>query len=503
MCYDPIVCGAGDKHWGRRGPLYCLTSGYGEVAWVRLDDAKSHFGFSGLPAESDPAGFSFLCPDGHLQPLDTRTPCIWVSKPWPAIAVKRSHAEKIQQIIEKLNHDNDDSWQNSLLSLLETYHVNVSTLDTSIPIDDYLDQAVGFQSAYSFPTCSPPRSIVYCTTSIIQHYKCSWLQEASSVYGIEPNIQCIRTESVERCMDDTKEHVVDVILVDQDERLKAERDFNLKPLLYEYSSQLQDRYAVLAVIQSDTNIVDLSDLRGKRACFPSFEGAAYLSVMQTLVNHTFVNSLCEAEHFFAHDSCTWSLKSKNCDDKYKGDEGALRCLLEGYGDVAFIDSNVLHNYTEGHLTSTWTQITKPKPLKLLCPYGLTTKPNELCYLHWTPRGHFMINNQTDLVRKNEIYNSLRDMDKLFGKQHRSHTMPFTMFGPFDKKNNVMFRDSTDSLRGLTELEKDKSKRLLENTYTSYTKIICRNNSGGGGSNQLRSNIVIVSSMIYFIMWQFS
>lgn len=36
----------GDKHWGRRGPLYCLTSGYGDVAWVRLDDAKSHFGVS-------------------------------------------------------------------------------------------------------------------------------------------------------------------------------------------------------------------------------------------------------------------------------------------------------------------------------------------------------------------------------------------------------------------------------------------------------------------------
>lgn len=28
------------------GPLYCLSSGDGEVAWVRRDDLKMHFGVS-------------------------------------------------------------------------------------------------------------------------------------------------------------------------------------------------------------------------------------------------------------------------------------------------------------------------------------------------------------------------------------------------------------------------------------------------------------------------
>lgn len=44
LCYNPLTCGKGDKYWGRRGPLYCLTGGNGEVAWARLDDVKSHFG---------------------------------------------------------------------------------------------------------------------------------------------------------------------------------------------------------------------------------------------------------------------------------------------------------------------------------------------------------------------------------------------------------------------------------------------------------------------------
>lgn len=428
------------------------------------------FQFSGLPAETDPSGYSYLCPDGHLQPLDTVNPCIWVAKPWPAVAAAREHAEYVQRMLQTLSHDRSNSWENSLLSLLETYHVNISSLDTSIPIDDYLDQAVGFQSAYNFPSCSPPRSIVYCTTSIIQHYKCSWLQEASSVYGIEPNIQCIRAESTERCMDDAMHKVADVVLVNQDERIKAERDYNLIPLLYEYSSQLHERYITLAVVNSDVKVYNFSDLKGKRVCFPSFEGAAYLSVYETLETNRLIEDTCSFEQFFAADSCTWNPNRKfSCPEKYRNDEGALRCLVDGHGDVAFLNLDVFKNFTEGHLNVSWMSDVKSTKYKLVCPFGRPQKSNELCYLHWTPRGHLMINNGTSLIRKNEIYNSLRDMDKLFGKEYKSHTNPFTMFGPFDRKNNVMFRDGTDGLRSASELEKDHSKRLLEKTYTKWSK----------------------------------
>lgn len=46
MCYDPYSCDDSDKHWGRRGTLYCLTNGGGSVSWARLDDTRSHFGVS-------------------------------------------------------------------------------------------------------------------------------------------------------------------------------------------------------------------------------------------------------------------------------------------------------------------------------------------------------------------------------------------------------------------------------------------------------------------------
>lgn len=465
---------------------------------------SDRFQFSGLKAESDPNLYSYLCPDGHLQPIHAAKPCVWVAQPWPAVAAKREYAAKIRSLVEQLTHDVGSSWQNALLSLLETYHVNITSLDVTIPTNDYLEQAVGFTSAYSFPSCNPPRSIVYCTTSLIQHSKCSWLQEASSVYGIEPNIQCIRTESLERCMDDTSHKTADVVLVDQDSRVKAERGYHLKPILYEFSKQLHQRYSIVAVVRANSEIYNFKDLNGRRACFPSFEGAAYLSVLETIqknivdtgprhcMSHTKITD------FFTSDSCTWG-PDGNCSQQYYGDQGALRCLTENRGDVAFLDMEVFKNFSSGQLDVPWAHNVRPEEFKLICPFGRQKRSSDsasLCYLNWTPRGHLMINNQTTLVRRNEIYNSLRDMDRLFGKNYESHTIPFTMFGPFDKKNNVMFHDQTDSLRGIVELEKDPTPRLMETMYSTFaSQQYCSPNSASTLRTVLMNSLLVATSIL--------
>ncbi|XP_037941727.1 transferrin-like, partial [Teleopsis dalmanni] len=466
MCYDPYRCGIGDKHWGRRGALYCLTSGGGNVAWARLDDVRSHFGLTSLPAQAELSEYSFLCMDGHMQPINSTKPCVWVAKPWPVIAARRSHAAQIQRLVTGLSHDDPNSWQNALLSLLETYHIDINPLDNVIPIDDYLDQAPAFQSAYSFPECNPPRSIVYCTTSIIQHIKCSWLQEASQVYGVEPNIQCIRSASLESCMDDTQFKAADVVVVDQESRVKAQRDYNLLPILYEFSQNMHDRYATIAVIHNDAKYESFKDLKDVKACFPSYEGAAHLSVQDTIYNIT--GQVTSIHNYFHRDSCTWHPHShRKCPEYYKGDEGALRCLAEG-ADVAFLSSDIYKLYTVGNLTSDWVAKTKQKSFKILCPYGSNEHGSkfEYCYLHWTSRGHFMTHNST-IARRNEIYNTLSDMDRLFGKTYKSETRPFTMYGIFDKRNNVLFHDSTDSLKGSQDLKKDYAKRSMEDVYEKY------------------------------------
>lgn len=223
-----------------------------KAAYVRLDDVKSFFGFTGQNPESDPNNFSFLCPDSHLQPLNTPRPCTWINKPWSVLAAKRSHAQKVQELFRNINPAIE--WQQSLLQLLESYHVNISSLDFPITIEDYLDRSEGYTSAHSFPACYPPRQIVYCTTTLIEFSKCSWLQEVSTVYGIEPNLQCIRGENLYRCLDDVAKNVADLVLVDQDTRLRNERDLNLTAVLHEFSTDFEQNYVTVAVVKASSSI---------------------------------------------------------------------------------------------------------------------------------------------------------------------------------------------------------------------------------------------------------
>lgn len=410
------------------------------------------------------------------------------------------YAVKVQAFIDKLSHDDEEGWENALLNLIETYHVNVTSLDFAITIDDYLDQAKGFQSAYSFPSCNPPRSIIFCTTSLIQHSKCSWLQEVSSVYGIEPNIQCIREENLEKCMSHAKNNAADVVLVNQDERILAERDYQLKPILIEHSYEFSNQYAVLAVVKSASKIKQFKDLRGKKACFPNYEGAAYISVMETIRSLNLHETNCEysaeINEFFSTESCTWE-PNRKCHNSYKGDEGALNCLANG-GDVAFVSAEVFNNFTQGNINTKWSNKLRNMSMEVLCPFGKQkTRLNSYCYLHWASRGLVMIHNETSIMRQKEIYNSLRDMDKLFGKALKPAVKPFTLYGPFDRKNNIIFQDATDGLIGFTELNKTRYGRHLEHGYKMYHKRSCQLTSTASSSSTQLGLLSFCIMSIYF------
>lgn len=421
-----------------------------------------------------------------------------MAQPWPAVAAKREYAAHIQTLVDGLSHDDLQSWQNALLNLMESYHVTIVPLDVTIPIDNYLEQAVGYTSAYSFSTCNPPRSIVYCTTSLIQHSKCSWLQDAASVYGIEPNIQCVRTESIEQCLEDTEYENADLVFVEDHDRMKAELMYHLKPLLYEYAKPLSGRYTIVAVVRSDSEIYNFKDVYGKQACFPSYEGAAFLSALETINNYTTKSenernfNVNELLNFFSPDSCTWGPDDQGqCEEKYMYDEGALRCLIEGKGQVAFMDMSVFKQFIDKSLNQSWAQ-ENHSMYKLICPFGRTTMNNadQMCYLHWSTRGQIMIYNQTQLIRRNEIYNALRDMDRLFGKYYESHIIPFSLFGPYDRQKDVMFHESTEALRGLAELEKDRMPRLLEPTYDRYKRAIALHSPSSSSSRQFNNSLLL-------------
>lgn len=57
-----------------------------------------------------------------------------------------------------------------------------------------------------------------------------------------------------RCLDDVAKDVADVVLVDQDARLRSEKDFNLTSLLYEFSTEFEQNYVTVAVVKTSSSI---------------------------------------------------------------------------------------------------------------------------------------------------------------------------------------------------------------------------------------------------------
>lgn len=72
------------------------------------------------------------------------------------MAAKRKMSVLVQDLVDEVVHTNVP-WKTTFLLLLENYYVNITNVDITVPVIDYLDGAVGYQSAYSFPPCNPPR----------------------------------------------------------------------------------------------------------------------------------------------------------------------------------------------------------------------------------------------------------------------------------------------------------------------------------------------------------
>lgn len=118
-----------------------------------------------------------------------------------------------------------------------------------------------------------------------------------------------------------------------------------------------------------------------------------------------------------------------------------------------------------------------KQFRVLCPFTRKSrymKGSDTCYLSWTSKGVLLTHRNKSPIRINEIVNTLKTMDNHFGKEKfRSGNIPFTMFGPFDQKSNILFRDNTDGLKTKYEFMKISNfERNLEGFYDSTNQQYC-------------------------------
>ncbi|CAK9808394.1 unnamed protein product [Anthophora quadrimaculata] len=453
-CENPFGCYSNDKYHGREGALLCLTDNAGDIAWVRLSDTLKHFKDQGINKEY----YKYLCPDGTTRPMKFDKPCVWITKPWPAVIARSEVAEKVEKMMSFLTVDRL-GW--ALLQMLENYHptpVSTSTLEKPV---DYLIRFPRFMSANYRAPCHPSRRVKWCISSNLEENKCRWLREASIVYGIEPAIACIQELSRTSCLKALKTERADIFVVKPEELLDARR-MGLKMIVQAVPKRSTEFIRIAAVVKEDSWIKSLKDLKGTKACFTGYRDVGWNSFVATLKNISGGSTHCSdteavasffAESFIVglNDSdgqmpCNLHPLTKQENGVGK-DTSAFECMMSGRGDVAFVDLKGIDGKTASLAQNRATQQdeeSKNKQYRTLCFNEVNT--NEVCLLTWAPLSAVVTHeNMTDL-RREEIYSMLLEMDKLFGVTFQGETPAFSMYGMYDSNRSIIFPDGTQHLQ---------------------------------------------------------
>ena len=153
----------------------------------------------------------------------------------------------------------------------------------------------------------------------------------------------------------------------------------------------------------------------------------------------------------------------NSKERYQGYTGALRCLAEKAGNVAFLkDSTVLQN-TDGKNTEEWARNLKLKDFELLC-LDDTRKPvteAKNCHLAIAPN-HAVVS-RTDKVEV--LQQVLLDQQVQFGRNGQRCPGEFCLFQ--SKTKNLLFNDNTECLAKIPG--KTTSEKYLGKEYVIATE----------------------------------
>ncbi|XP_063836781.1 transferrin-like [Ostrinia nubilalis] len=488
------------SRWKRRS-LACGCSGRGPSSWPRGPHLTKSLR---PPAEK----YAYLCRDGSHQPLETPEPCVWLQRPWPVIVAKSRASEAVANLALSLHNNNvtvDPHWRGALAALLEIRSAQPEPLQPPVTPADYLAKARGFREAYSQTGCVPPRHITFCTTSNLERNKCEWLSEAGAVYGVAPSIQCAIANSTSECMKAVANGDAHIVAADSNWLMKAERDYNLTAVLHEATPIVDKTHTVVANVLTDSHINKMADLRGKRVAFPEYDGVAWHSVLRYLKNKEELS--CGDFKGYFKEICAPGVSQSvieqakvfttTCyEEGLSGEMQALKALVEGKTDVAFISMETYKTYRAKLISQPWAS--EPLQLNPVCPED---NP-KYCFISWANIGHIYASKNISTMRHQEIVNVFTKLDQLFGKQYPFHNSIFSMYGPFNHQPDVLFHNSTKNLITDDSLKSQPYSRIPLNFERSLSNSTdsCQAEEIANLSAKIQPGLLVmmVSLVVYLI-----
>lgn len=413
-------------------------------------------------------------------PLDR--PCEWAHKPTNVFVTAPSRTREkewyltyLQQLFFRFVPYKPSWWR---MKSLFSHPTHVTQI---LPVPAHLQQWDKYLGNYissiekPLPGCDP-NSITFCVTNPLEELKCLDLQKAAFSQRLRPEIDCKRRANKQECLELVSKRQADLVSVDLSDLHEAPQSI-LQQLEAVGVAQGFTDYAV-AVVRADSGIKFLYQLGGRRSCHASFgdtaswlaptsvlterslldrqncnkadqmaeyfggscvPGAADLRVNQYRSGSERLCALCRGDTFGLHQC------ERSSSERYQGQSGAIRCLVEGTGEVAFVSLSGLASTVDGRSQESWA---KNSPLaldsrnfRLVCRSGPSMLLNdyERCNLARLP-GKILVSNK--FTSKEDRLTSRRLLIWLIDKFSIEHREMFDLYGPYQNESNLLFDDST-------------------------------------------------------------
>lgn len=431
--------------------------------------------------------FVYLCLDGSKLPLDSR-PCEWAHKPTNVFVTapdkkqeKELYLSFLQRAFQRFVPYKPSWWRmRSLFS--DPNHVT-----QILPVPAHLQQWDKYLGNYissiekPLPGCEP-NNVSLCTSSELEELKCLDLQKAAFSQRIRPEIECKRRSSRPDCLEMVARRQADLVAVDLSELHEAPAAV-LQQVEPAGLAEAQADYAV-GVVRADSGIKFLYQLGGRRSCHASFgDAAGWLAPLSVLTERALLDrqacnkadqmaeffggscvpgaadlrvnqyrsgserlcALCRGDPAGAHQC------ERSSSERYQGHSGALRCLVEGAGEIAFMSLSNLAMQVDGRSQELWARqvplALDSRNFRLVCRNGPSSMlaDYERCHLARMP-GKLLVSPR--FASREERLTNRMLLTALGDKFGPGASDMFMLFGPYLNQSDLIFDDATNRLTPL-------------------------------------------------------
>ncbi|XP_014479036.1 PREDICTED: transferrin-like isoform X2 [Dinoponera quadriceps] len=490
LCDNQANCTYNNKeHHGHLGALNCLINGRGGVAYVALNYVNEYLRGNKT--------FEFLCPNGSRLPLTSPTPCTWIRQPWSVVAARTEVAEilknKLPSWLKRDETKVKEPWKWALSRIIQEDSIALNITE-NLSLTGYLTKGRVDVDFRSTQTCD--RTIRWCTIGDMDTNKCNWMARAAIALGIEPRISCVKSKSVFECLRRITDQQADIITIDSNYGYVARKVYGLTTVLYCETEKVNSS-KIVAAVREPSEIKSFQDLKGRTACFPEYAGISWLSFVNTARKIGIVSSKsCDYPLLMSKlfsGACTPGIKDRdhsrtgasadvttklcsacsrsnntscaaNDTNRYYNDNGAMRCLTESAGDVAFVE---VGNINEDNRFD-------PNNYRILCKNGSLASntgfhADDTCALSVTIDSEVIGRKNDSQTYTTDIFLALLKMEEWLGYRVGT-TRPLDIYGPFNGTRNLVFKDSTSGLVSTSSTTKtvEAYKDLFSHVYQCST-----------------------------------